>query len=208
MKIDLIDRSMQPAETCGEAAAFCKGIFNPDLNQVMRSLNTSLEAGHEGISEFAHFTIRVTGVSRALSHQLVRHRLFSYAQVSQRHCNPSGFITPMSIANNPAMLRKYNIGMEYIVTLYDELCENGIPLEDARFVLPNATETGLFVGGNAREWKHFFDERCCNRAQWEIQQLAEGIQNLLIEVSPEIFITRYPICNKCPEPCGKPINKS
>jgi thymidylate synthase (FAD) len=206
VKVELYSHS-QDEKVCGQAAAFCRGIDNPDDEQIDKSLKHAVDAGHESVVEFCHIVFKITGVSRAMTHQMVRHRLFSFAQISQRHSNPKGYVIPPSIQNNPDILKKYNIGMEYLSILYNDLLSNGVEPEDARFVLPNASETGLFVGGNARQWMHFFNERYCQRAQWEIREVARQCLIICKQLYPKIFTKTWPPCSTCPEPCGNPLKK-
>lgn len=207
MKVELIDRSMRPEETCGRAAALCRGIRDPNEDQIKKSLNIALDDGHMSISELGHYTFLVTGVSRAMSHQLVRHRLFSFSQESQRHATPNLYIIPKSftLLQNRDLLEKYIDHVEKSFSLCQEFIDCGIPREDARFVYPNATETALFVGGNSRQFVHFFDERICSRAQWEIAEMATKMMKICKEIAPNIFKQSWPNCKGCPEPCGNSL---
>ena len=170
-----------------------------------------LESGHESPIEHVSFTFAVSGVSRALSHQLVRHRIASYDQQSQRYVAAHGFqyITPPTIAEKPEAKAKYAALMEEIRSVYDELTEMGVPKEDARYVLANATETKILVTMNARSLMHFFNLRCCNRAQWEIREMAYKMLAEVKKVAPTLFFNAGASCvntGRCPEgemTCGK-----
>ena len=204
LNVELVSYNTKSEDVCGDAAAFCRGIDNPEPQQKQKSLKHATDAGHESIIEFAHIVFKASKLSRVTSHQLVRHRLFSFAQVSQRHSNPRGFIIPPTINDNEVLKNKFLVGMDYLINLYNELVDNGIPREDARYVLAEASETGIFIGGNARQWKHFFEERYCTRAQWEIRELAKKCLVICKQILPNIFDQTYPDCKNCPEPCGNP----
>jgi thymidylate synthase (FAD) len=176
-------------------------------------------SGHESPLEHVKFTFAIDGVSRALTHQLVRHRVASYSQQSQRYVNESDFdfITPPSIARNLQASAKFSETMQYIQQAYSEIGEylkaDGLKGEsvnqDARFVLPQAAETKIVVTMNCRELIHFFKHRCCARAQWEIRILAGQMVALCHEVLPEVFPAKGAKCDYlgyCPEGtfcCGR-----
>ena len=146
-----------------------------------------------------------------LTHQLVRHRIASYDQQSQRYVAAHGFqyITPPTIAERPEAKAKYEALMETIRSVYGELTEMGVPKEDARYVLANATETKILVTMNARSLMHFFNLRCCNRAQWEIREMAYKMLAEVKKVAPTLFFNAGASCvntGHCPEgemTCGK-----
>ncbi|MBQ4491712.1 MAG: FAD-dependent thymidylate synthase [Deltaproteobacteria bacterium] len=173
-------------------------------------LRKVLAAGHLSVLEHASFTFGVSGISRACSHQLVRHRIASFSQQSQRYVDASGFdaVIPPAIAANGEALRRFNALLEEARTVYAELLAMGIASEDARFVLPNAVKTSLAVTMNARELRHFFSLRCCLRAQWEIRELAGKMLILAREKAPLLFAGVGPAClsGPCPEggkSCGR-----
>ncbi|MFN3396698.1 MAG: FAD-dependent thymidylate synthase, partial [Thermodesulfovibrionales bacterium] len=180
--------------------------------------------------EHPSFTFAIEGISRACSHQLVRHRLASYSQQSQRYVSErsdtSGqrseikdtfdYVIPPSIKEDPQARGLFERFMVEAQKTYDllveRLAERGIKGEaanqDARFVLPNAAETKIIVTMNARELLHFFRQRCCYRAQWEIRAMARQMLFLVKEVAPTIFRKAGPPCvsARCPEGtmyCGK-----
>ena len=166
-----------------------------DLDQ--KPLMAALRSDHESVLEHAVFTFEVKDVSRALTHQLVRHRVASYSQQSQRYVNMEDFnyVIPESIKVNENVWDEYSTLMEYISDLYIEMVDKyNIPGEDARYILPNACATNIVVTMNARELLHFFALRCCNRAQWEIRELAEKMLKICKEVSPTIFEDAGPSC--------------
>ena len=144
-------------------------------------------SGHHSVLEFADFTFHVEGLSRATSHQLVRHRLASYEQRSQRYVTEAEFkyVTPDSILNSFQAELMYNAIMRKIGDAYEDLIEMGIPAEDARFVLPNACETVIEAKMNGRALIHFMNERLCTRAQWEIREMAKLMKKCLMEYNEE-----------------------
>jgi len=161
-----------------------------DVGGQVELIRRVMASGHLGVVEPAQFSFGVAGVSRALSHQLVRHRLASYSQQSQRYVKADGFdyVLPPSILKNFEANNLYCNMMELINQAYERLRKNhGIPAEDARFVLPNACETKIVVTMNARSLLHFFEQRCCLRAQWEIRALANEMLLLCKEAVPVIF---------------------
>ncbi len=182
-----------------------------------------MEMDHLSPLEHAGFTFALEGVSRALLAQITRHRLASFSVQSQRyvsehsHKNSDGVfdyvIPPRIMALGEEYLQIYQQQMETIQGWYDfwlaKLEESGEPApEDARFVLPNAAETKMILTMNARELLHFFSLRCCNRAQWEIRELATRMLSLVKEAAPNIFQHSGPGCvaGSCPEgkfTCGR-----
>lgn len=191
--------------------------------QVQKLVRQLANSGHLSTFEHASFTFGIDGISRACSHQLVRHRLASYSQQSQRYVRfgeGSGFIVPPKIAADPEALAVFEEAMNAAQAAYDRLVELGLARdeknetvqEDARFVLPNAAETRLVVTMNARELRHFFEVRCCRRAQWEINALAWRILLLAGKVAPLLFRKAGPTClyGKCGEGkmyCGQVYTK-
>ena len=163
-----------------------------------------LSLGHHGVLEHAVFSFAVEGVSRALTHQLVRHRLASFAQQSQRYVNFDGgfdYEMPPAIAAQPELAARFDDEMRRLAALYADFREAGIAAEDARFVLPNASHSRLIMTMNARELRHFFRLRCCRRSQWEIRALAKEMLKEVVKVAPALFQKAGPGClsGACPE---------
>ena len=161
--------------------------------------------GHHSVIEHAVFTFSVEGVSRALTHQLVRHRIASFSQQSQRYVRLSEptYVVPETVKRDPEAMKVYEETMDGIWDSYSKLIGMGIPAEDARYVLPNGCTTNITITMNARELLHFFSMRCCNRAQWEIREMADEMLRLCKEVSPVIFSDAGPACIRGPCPEGK-----
>jgi thymidylate synthase (FAD) len=171
-----------------------------------------MESGHLSVLEHSSFTFSISEVSRALTHELVRHRIASYTQQSQRYVkfeNEKDFIHPKTITGNEKAKKIYEKILADSVLAYSELVKEGIPFEDARYVLPNAAPTNIILTMNGRELLHFFALRCCERAQWEIRELATEMCRQAKEVAPVMFHKAGPSCSQkgsCPEgklTCGR-----
>ena len=148
-----------------------------------------IKRGHYSVLEHAYATFRISGVSRAFTHQLVRHRLCSFTQQSQRRVDESNFryVEPPSIKNKVEAHKIFNGFMEYARKTYTKLAEMNIPKEDARYVLPNAIESQIVVTANLREWRHIVELRGSPNAQWEIRKAAIEILKILKKHAPTVF---------------------
>jgi thymidylate synthase (FAD) len=154
-----------------------------------RFLRARMREGHESIIEHASVTFDISGISRACSHQLVRHRIASYSQESQRYVdmvNPH-FVVPPSVAELPEAMAVWRQFMGEVTAAYRRLRELGVRKEDARFVLPNATATRIVVTMNFRALRHFFSVRCDKAAQWEIRALALEMLHQVHALAPAVF---------------------
>lgn len=214
MKVTLLAYTQNADAICAAAGKSCysekssQGLL--DAGNPEKTLGKIVGMGHHSVIEHASFTFSVEGVSRSLTHQLVRHRIASFSQQSQRYVslNTPTFVTPHTVEEDEECLRLYNETMATIWVAYNKLAEK-IPPEDARYVLPNGCTTNITITMNARELLHFFRLRCCNRAQWEIREMADQMLRLCKEVSPTIFAKAGPPCvsERCPEgklSCGHP----
>lgn len=207
MKVTVLEHTPKPDQLCGQMAALC---YNS--NSWESALRKALKGGHESVIEHASVTFLVEGVSRALLAQLTRHRIASFSVQSQRYVDMTGFdaVIPDSIAQSEALAVHYSSLMGEINGFYRSLCDAGVPKEDARMVLPNACETRLGMTMNCRELRHFFALRTCNRAQWEIRQLADAMLERCKRIAPIIFEDAGCACmagKPCTEgkmSCGKP----
>ncbi len=208
MKVKLISYTPDPDEICAAAALGCYSqtpsmdiIENLSEKKIKAVLRKTVGSGHHSVIEHASFTFSVKGVSRTLTHQLVRHRIASYSQQSQRYVklDEPTFVTPPCISEDKETLNEYHQFMEYAWKTYNDLLNKNIKPEDARFVLPNATTTNITITMNARELHHFFRLRCCDRAQWEIRELAEHMLEDVKKVAPVIFENAGAPCDNCPE---------
>lgn len=192
-KVKLVAYTPNPDMVVGQAATLCysqKFLDNTEENRERfeRVVRSCVRNGHTSVLEHAVFTFEIEGVSRALTHQLVRHRIASYSQQSQRYVESNlMFVLPDTIANLPEADTEYSKALSTVSECYKNLVDMGIPKEDARFVLPNATTTKIVVTMNARELLNFFKLRCGERAQWEIRKMANEMLRLCREVAPVIF---------------------
>ncbi len=221
MKVELINHTPEPDRSAAHAALTCYSEEVPEKDEMSEEkiediLGKIKESGHHSVIEHASFTFAIKDVSRTLTHQLVRHRLASYSQQSQRYVNIDDFdpVVPDSIEENEEAKEKFDEMMEEVEETYSELKEiDDVPLEDARFVLPNATKSNIIVTMNARELWHFFSLRCCKRAQWEIRDMANRMLELVKEKAPIMFEEAGAPCVRgpCPESeeffCGDPVEE-
>ena len=200
------------------AAAMCVGKYTEAANQLgCKNLLPAINSGHDSVLEHLPLTWVIEDVSRALTHQLVRHRIASYSQQSQRYAKVNTeeqwFIIPESVVScSLNVISKYNSLMEDIARFYNEMCSKGIPNEDARMVLPNACFTSIMVSMNARSFSEAATLRTCNRAQWEIRQMFKLMRDSIKDVYPHVWEKCFPNCTKkcgCLEakPCGSPYEK-
>lgn len=222
MQVELLYHTPDPERAIATAARLCYApVGASELMETMPPervesvLSTIMKSGHFSTLEHVSYTFAIDGVSRALTHQLVRHRLASFNQQSQRYVKfKDGLATvkPVTVAENEEASALFDEAIEAAVSAYTKLLEAGIPAEDARYLLPNAAETKIVVTMNVRELLHFFELRCCNRAQWEIRELAQKMLELVRPTAPYVFLDAGPSCvrGKCSEgkmTCGKPYPK-
>ncbi|SFM20755.1 FAD-dependent thymidylate synthase [Pelosinus propionicus] len=218
MKVKLISHTPEPERMVAMSARLCYSpvgaeelVENMSNTQVEKLVNKIVEMEHLSTLEHVSFTFAIEGVSRVLTHQLVRHRIASYSQQSQRYVSEHDFeyIMPPAIAANELARTKFEELMESIQNTYNELVELGVHKEDARYCLANAAETKIVVTMNARTLLHFFELRCCARAQWEIRSLAEIMLKEVKKIAPLLFKKAGPTCitsNYCGEgelTCGR-----
>lgn len=212
MKVELISYTHGADRLCNDISHTCTmdctSDFLQSLPETKMILPNVISSGHLSVVEHAVYTFSISGVSRALTHQLVRHRMASYTQQSQRYVDTCpNYVTPPSMEGN----KDYENAMDTVWHAYELLC-TAVPTEDARYVLPNSACTNITVTMNARELLHFFALRCCERAQWEIRDMAYLMLKKCKGVAPIIFKKAGPPCvhGKCPEgkrTCGHPKDK-
>lgn len=217
MKVKLINHTPEPEKTVAAAARLCyspvgaediMNDFTPE--KIENFLDLLVEMGHQSPMEHVNFTFAIEGVSRALTHQLVRHRIASYSQQSQRYVKEEQFsyIIPPSIERNPEAKAIFEEKMKNIQKTYSDLAKL-VHHEDARYVLPNACETKVVCTFNTRSLLNFFQHRCCERAQWEIRSLANKMLAEVRKVAPTMFAKAGAACltkGYCPEgkmSCGR-----
>lgn len=220
LNVVLLRHTPEPEEVVAMAAKLCYSPANvEDLKDKIEAKDQTAfveklaSVGHLSPIEHVSFTFGIEGISRACSHQLVRHRLASYSQQSQRYVREEQFdyVIPPTIKQDPEISRAFEQFMaeaqEKYTAILKRLEERGFKGEagqqDARYLLPNAAETKIVVTMNARELLHFFRVRCCNRAQWEIRDMAERMLRLVREAAPTIFGRYGPGCLYAPCPEGK-----
>jgi thymidylate synthase (FAD) len=228
-RVTLVRHTPEAEELLASAARLCyasetEGLLRPDPAGAGDFVRRLLELGHLSPVEHAAFTFYLEGVSRALTHQLVRHRVASYSQRSQRYVRHDDFayVVPPALAGRTVQTPAGPVpAAEYFAETMALLAERYRALnqalgasgeesnQDARYILPNACETKIFVTMNARELVHFFEERLCRRAQWEIRHVADEMLRLVRRVCPHLFNAIGPKCVRrggCPEgalTCGE-----
>ena len=197
MKVTLIQATANPIETIAQIASIC---YDSDPTNPMALVKHLYANGHHSVFEHIYFTFKIEGISRACSHQLVRHRHCSFTQRSQRYCSEDGFeyVTPKSID-----VDEFADDLAVVNYAYAAYQHNGVPNEDARYILPNACATSLYLSCNLRELIHMANERLCARAQWEIRELVTNMRQL---VDPQLHFMLVPKCKSgriiCNSPCG------
>ena len=215
MKVKLLRHTPDPEITCALAA---QTSYSPKyyserkekmiLEKARKILRRVIGYGHVSVIEHASFTFALEDVSRVLEIQLVRHRLASYTIKSGRynksHCD---IVIPPKIAKNEKALKKLNEFVEHNTKIIQELLDMGIPFEDVRMLSPQGIKTNIIVTMNARELLHFFNLRCCARAQWELRTVADEMLKQVKKIAPVIFENAGPSCvtlGYCPEGEIKP----
>jgi len=223
MEVTLLYHTPSPQRAVATAARLCYAPIGAaelmetlDDARINSVLATIMKGGHFSALEHASYTFAVDGVSRALTHQLVRHRIASFNQQSQRYVTYSdepNVVTPATIECDPVHKEAFNAAINAAYRTYAQLVEAGVPAEDARYVLPNACVSKIAVTMNIRELLHFFELRCCRRAQWEIQDLANRMLVLVGPTAPYIFMDAGAACRRgpCTEgkmTCGQPFERA
>ncbi|MGQ9551605.1 MAG: FAD-dependent thymidylate synthase [Candidatus Bathycorpusculaceae bacterium] len=217
MEVKLLRYTTDAELLCGAAALTSTRSGSPseilekmDLETSKRITRRVTGYGHASVIEHASFTFSIEGISRAMTHQLVRHRIASYTQQSQRYVKYDTlekYVMPHSIENNAEAKKLFEETLQKVSDAYQNLLKCGVPKEDARFILPNAAKTNIIVTMNARELHHFFNLRCCTRAQWEIREVATEMLKQAKNATPTLFENAGPSCVKlgyCPEGKMKP----
>jgi thymidylate synthase (FAD) len=223
LDVKLLSHTPDPERAIAAAARLCYApVGAAELLETMsddavrKVLKIIITSGHTSALEHASFSFAIDGVSRALTHQLVRHRLASYNQQSQRYVSYTdepAFIVPPEVAADPVASAAFLDSCAASFISYRQLLDSGVPPEDARYLLPNAMETKIVVTMNIRELLHFLELRCCKRAQWEIRDLALAMLDLAEPVAPYIFTDAGASCRRGPcregkMTCGDPYEKA
>jgi thymidylate synthase (FAD) len=204
LKVKLLRYTADAELLCGAAASTSTKRGRPseilekmDADTARQLIKRVTGYGHASVIEHASFTFSIEDVSRVMTHQLVRHRIASYTQQSQRYVKYDTlekYVTPQSIACNSDAKKVFDETLEKISETYQKLLNMGISKEDARFILPNAAKTNIIVTMNARELRHFFNLRCCARAQWEIREVAVEMLRQAKKAAPVLFEGCGPTC--------------
>lgn len=187
MEVTIVQKTPDMVDVISRAAGICYGKDDSSLKRI----RSCYKSGHTGVFEHASVTFKVMGISRACSHQLVRHRIASYCQESQRYnrydlSRDDWYVTPPELESNPAY-SQFVRAMNTASVCYRMALENGVKPEDARFILPEAMKTSIMVTMNIRTLFHFFDLRLGHRAQWEIRELADRMASEMEKVEPELM---------------------
>lgn len=202
MKVSVIQATSKPIETIAQIASIC---YDSDPKNPLGLVKNLYRNGHHSVFEHIYFTFKIEGISRACSHQLVRHRHCSFTQRSQRYCSEDGFDYVIPDTINPSL---FAADIASLKSWYENYQEQGVPNEDARYILPNACATSLYLSCNLRELILIANERLCTRAQWEIREL---VKEMVALVNPELQFMLVPKCKSgriiCNSPCGKVESK-
>lgn len=223
MDVRLLHHTPEPERAVAVAARLCYApVGAAELMEHMseeaqrKVLKVIMNSGHFSALEHVSYTFAIDGVSRAMTHQLVRHRLASYNQQSQRYVSFADepcFIVPPAVAADPQVAEAFEAANRAAFDAYRSLMEAGVAAEDARYLLPNATETKIVVTMNMRELLHFFELRCCKRAQWEIREVAMAMLELVEPTAPYVFMDAGASCRRGPcregkMTCGDPYPRA
>ena len=212
--LDVIYTACRTCYSADGAVEIYKNITS-DREKKLSLIKRIIASGHYSTIEHIQVTFAINNISRAATHQLVRHRHMSFSQKSQRYVKEADFdyVIPKAIENSPKLLEKFEKHMELISALYKELVEEGIKKEDARSILPNACASSIVCSLNLRELIHIANLRLCTRAQLEIRQCVKKMCELVVEKEPWLKEHLVPKCERlgyCDEDnsCGKMKTKS
>lgn len=188
MEVELLQITPNAEEFIGKCASICYD-SSTDSGACIKRAAACVSKGHLATLRFAHATFKVSGISRACSHQFVRSKHLDFLQRSQRYCSEKDvtFIIPPALQETQKLKEETNFLYEDLLNAYNNLIKRGIKKEDARFVLPEATCTELIVTGNLQAWLDFINLRSGREAQWEIRSVAQSINNILAKECPNIF---------------------
>lgn len=215
---DIIRLAYSAARTCYSAKNI-EGIWDDSITknneEMLKLVRDVLSSGHHSVLEHIKFTIAIDGISRATSHQLVRHRIASYSQQSQRYVDATSpmYVIPPTISKNQTALKMYQKIMEMEHEFYNLIkkeLNDPVGIEDARYVLGNAYFTNIVMSVNLRELIHVCNERLCARAQWEIRKVFKEVVNEITKANSwlsEYLVPKCDVLGFCPEPvnrtCGR-----
>lgn len=185
MRVELVQATPNAGKMITDITSICYG--KEEAKYPEKLLKHLYQGGHHSTFEHVYYTFKIEDISRACLAQLTRHRHASYTVRSQRYCNENetDFVTPPYIENNAGLDDAYSEVLDYLKDMYDFFIDNGVKKEDARFVLPEATTTELYMSLNLRELIHIYELRSSKSAQWEIQNLVELMKDIVVAVNPE-----------------------
>lgn len=224
MRVEMLEKTSNPLDLLYGAARQCynKGSILDrykewDISDTKKEILVKkvINSGHLSVLEHVSISFIVDNVSRALTHQLVRHRTGKYSQQSQRYAGLGEgknegicpYVIPPKIKNNEKAAEIFENLHEKILEAYQDLYDLGVPAEDARFVLPNSIKSGIVMTMDLRNLLHFFGERCCSCSQWEIRRLAYKMLDICKREFPYVFNGKGPKC-KTLGYCNEPSNRS
>ena len=201
MKVTLIQSTNNALETISKIASIC---YDSDPKDPMKLVKHLYKMGHHSVFEHIHFTFKIEDISRACSHQLVRHRHCSFTQRSQRYCSEidTKVVIPLSLTEDIDVFDEFIESISNTSIHYNYMVSKNVPKEDPRYILPNACYTELYMSCNLRELIHICNERLCSKAQWEIRKLVEKMVEL---VDKDLRFMLVPKCKSgriiCNSPC-------
>lgn len=196
MKVTLLN-SYANEDIAKLAAANCVGKLN---NPTDKGLQVAVNSGHYSVLEHLPLTFLIEDVSRVTEVQLVRHRIASYSIRSGRYTkannNKSWYQIPKSIKNNDSIVKLFTEMNENIYSFYTAMIEQGIPKEDARYILPQGLLTDIVVSMNARAFIEQCEKRLCKKAQWEIREMFTKMKECIKDIYPIVYEQLEPPCAK------------
>ncbi len=206
--VHLISKPENMLKTIYTACRTCYSADSPyniyegaeDEEKMLKLIERVVSSGHYSTIEHIQVTFAISNVSRACTHQFVRHRHVSFSQKSQRYVKEKGqfdYLIPPTIEKNPELKEKFVSFMGEISKLYTEFTDAGIPAEDARAVLPNAASTSIVASLNLRELIHIANLRLCTRAQYEIRLMVKAMCDELVKQEPWLKAYLVPKCERC-----------
>ncbi len=188
LEVELIAITPEPERVIEQAGRTCYLSFDRiDADSSENFIRRLIKMGHESPLEHAYATFRIRNCSRAMTHQLVRHRLMAVSQQSQRYVDEEEFAYVVPESMPAEFVEDFHKDMTAIQAMYCKWRQRGLRKEDARFVLPNACTSEIVVSADFREWRHIFKLRLSPKAQWEIRQACRTMVTILAEYAPACF---------------------
>jgi thymidylate synthase (FAD) len=203
LTIGLVAHTPDPERLVAAAARSCwsnrpfediyKGLSEGEIDRLLKKV---ILRGHHSVLEHVNFTFALSGISRVLTHQLVRHRIASYSQLSQQHADHADidYIIPPAVDRDPTLAEEFIVWTQAAQNLYSRLIEKGVPRGSARYVLPSACETRMVFTMNARSLFNLISQRDCGAEEWEFRSVAHRMHQELVKIAPRIFRFTGPNC--------------